>query len=468
MSATTLSPRAARKARRLGADYIPPSPYTLKNALTKGDVWTKLSILVFGLGNIMRKQIVKGLLLFAGEVLFILFMIFSGAYNLSMLPSLGDREQVQVKDADGFLHFEAGDNSVVLLLYGVATIAICLVFVAWWVMSIRSAYKAQCEAKTEGHASTLVDDLKALLNQRASATLMFLPILGILTFTVLPLIFMISMAFTNYDHNHLVLFDWDGFAAFKEVFFNSSSTVNGKLFLSVLSWTLVWAFFATFLNFFFGLFLAMILNRRTTRGKNVWRAIFSMSIAVPQFVSLLVMSQMLQPDGAINRLLKNWGLIETSLPFLTDATWARVTVIIVNLWVGIPYTIMQVTGILQNIPVDLYEAARIDGANWWQTFTKITMPYIFFVLTPYLITTFTGNVNNFNVIFLLTKGDPTPTDASAGKTDLLITWLYKLTVDKNDYNLGAVIGILTFIVLAIVSLITYRSSGSYKNEEGFR
>ena len=124
-----------------------------------------------------------------------------------------------------------------------------------------------------------------------------------------------------------------------------------------------------------------------------------MSIAVPQFVSLLVMHTMLQPQGAVNRMLQTWGWIDGPLPFFTNATWARVTVIIINLWVGIPYTIMQITGILQNIPADQYEAAKIDGANWWQIFTKITMPYIIFVLTPYLITTFTGNVNNFNVIY---------------------------------------------------------------------
>ena len=212
----------------------------------------------------------------------------------------------------------------------------------------------------------------------------------------------------------------------------------------------------------------MIINRKTTRLKGFWRAVFSMSIAVPQFVSLLVMRTMLQQNGAINRLLESWGWISGPLPWLSDATWARVTVIVINLWVGIPYTIMQVTGILQNIPADLYEAARIDGANWWQIFRKITMPYLFFVMTPYLITTFTGNVNNFNVIYLLTNGDPTPVGASAGKTDLLITWLYKLTVDKQNYSLGAVIGIMTFIVLAVVSLITYRNSGSYKNEEGFQ
>ncbi|WP_353065428.1 carbohydrate ABC transporter permease [Arcanobacterium hippocoleae] len=214
--------------------------------------------------------------------------------------------------------------------------------------------------------------------------------------------------------------------------------------------------------------MAMIINRKTTHGKAFWRAVFSLSVAVPQFVSLLVLRSMLQQEGIINRLLQDYGWIDSALPFFTDANWARVTVIIINLWIGIPYTIMQVTGILQNIPAELYEAAKLDGASWWQTFRNVTMPYMLFVMTPYLITTFTANVNNFNVIYLLSGGDPTPVGSSAGKTDLLITWLYKLTVDRGDYNIGAVIGILTFIALAMVGLLTYRRSGSYRNEEGFQ
>ena len=185
------------------------------------------------------------------------------------------------------------------------------------------------------------------------------------------------------------------------------------------------------------------------------------------FVSLLIMRSMLQPTGIVNTLLLKYGLIDTALPFFSSATWARVTVIVINLWVGIPYTLLQVTGILQNIPGELYEAAKIDGANAIQIFFKITLPYMLFVMTPYLITQFTGNINNFNVIYLLSGGNPTPVDATAGKTDLLVTWLYKLTVDKNYYNLGAVIGIMTFIVLAIVALVTYRNTASYKDEEGF-
>ena len=100
-------------------------------------------------------------------------------------------------------------------------------------------------------------------------------------------------------------------------------------------------------------------------------------------------------------------------------------------------------------------------------FFKITLPYMLFVTTPYLITSFTGNINNFNVIYLLSGGGPTAVGDTAGKTDLLVTWLYKLTIDYQYYNLGSVIGIFTFIILAVIALVTYRNSSSYKNEEAF-
>ena len=185
-------------------------------------------------------------------------------------------------------------------------------------------------------------------------------------------------------------------------------------------------------------------------------------------MSLLIIRTMFKSEGAVNQVLMNWGVIKTALPFFTDATWARVTIIIINMWVGIPYTVMSVTGILQNIPAEQYEAARIDGANAYQQFRNITLPYMIFVMTPTLITAFTGNINNFNIIYLLSGGGPTYIGDSAGQTDLLVTWLYKLTIDNQEYNLAAVIGILTFVVLATVALITYRSSGSYKDEEGFK
>ena len=279
---------------------------------------------------------------------------------------------------------------------------------------------------------------------------------------------MIAMAFTNYSkvNSHLVLFDWVGLENFRQMF--DVSGTFGKTFWSVLGWTIVWAVFATGLNYILGMLLALLINRKGTKIKGFWRLIFILSIAIPQFVSLLVMRSMLSQDGIINVMLKNAGWIQKSLPFFSNVAWARITVIVVNLWIGIPYTMMQVTGILQNIPLELYEAAEVDGAGPVIRFFKITLPYMLFVTTPYLITTFTANINNFNIVYLLTKGDPVLAGNTAGKTDLLVTWLYKMTVDYQYYNLGAVIGIMTFVFLAIGSLLVYRRTKSYKDEEGFQ
>lgn len=442
--------------------------YTVKNAVMKGNVWTKLSMFIMGLGNVAHKQIVKGIAFLGIEVAYVWFMITSGFCNLSMLPSLGWREEEKIwNDAKSIYEYIPGDQSFILLLYGIATLCITLGFIVIWRESVKSAYYAECCERTGKHVNCFKDDIKSLFDKNIHKLLLALPITGVLVFTIVPLIFMISMAFTNYSKvdEHLVLFDWTGLANFKKIL-NIGDGIGGQ-FYSVLGWTLIWAVLATVLNYVFGMILAIVINRKNTYAKGFWRFCFVLSIAVPQFVSLLIMRTMLQPTGIVNTLLIKYGFIDTALPFFTNATWARVTVIIINCWVGIPYTLLQVTGILQNIPGELYEAAKIDGANPIQIFFKITLPYMLFVMTPYLITQFTSNVNNFNVIFLLSGGNPTGVGDTAGKTDLLVTWLYKLTIEKNYYNLGAVIGIMTFIVLAIVALVTYRNTVSYKDEEGF-
>lgn len=441
---------------------------TLKNAIVKGDVFTKLSTIFCGIGLIKHKQVIKGILVLLIEVAFIYYMANSGIQSLIDLPGLGSVEQGKVwNEAKGIFEYTAGDNSLLMLLYGVVTIFIILAFIVLWILQLRQSYNLELRKQADLHINSFKDDIVDLFDGNLHITLMSLPCLGILIFNIVPLVFMICMAFTTYSKEdaHLMLFDWNGLTQFKRVL-NMNGSV-GRQFWSVLGWTIVWAILATFLNYILGMILAMIINRKDTHAKGFFRFCFVLSIAVPQFVSLLIMRTMLQSQGAVNVLLQNWGIISSPLPFLTDTTWARATIIIINLWVGIPYTLLQVTGILQNIPVELYEAARMDGANEATIFFKITLPYMLFVTTPYLITSFCGNVNNFNVIYLLSGGGPTSVGDTAGHTDLLVTWLYKLTIDQQYYNLGAVIGILTFVILTIVTLVTYRNSKSYKNEEAF-
>lgn len=458
----------AAAARRKAAN-----PNGLCSAIKNGGAIVWGSCLVMGLANMLNGQIILGALFLLIEIACLVFLFIpqGGFYWISMLPSLGTQPQGEVYDeVKGIYYYSQGDQSQLILLYGIASLIVIVALILIWRTSVRSGYQAQCLKHAGKPVPTFQEQLKALLDGKIHWLLMSPPTLCLLIFTVLPLLYMMSMAFTNYSKigEHLILFDWVGLDNFASIF-DSGSTI-GKQFWSVLGWTLIWAFFATFLNFFFGTIVAMLINRNGIRLKGLWRGCLSLTIAVPQFVSLLVVKMMFQPDGIVNKLLFQWGFLEygEKLPFLTDATWARVFVIVINLWVGIPYTIMQVTGILKNIPGELYEAADIDGANVTNKFIHITLPYMIFVMTPYLITQFTGNINNFNVIYLLTGGAPTAVGNTAGATDLLVTWLYKLSVDKQQYNLAAVIGIFTFVVLSIVSLVTYRSSGSYKDEEGFK
>ena len=462
MSTKELTNAAAARKRK--------NPYGLGAALRNGGPKVWASCLIFGLGNMLAGQMIKGLLFLLLEIAILVFMFLpqGGFYQIGMLPSLGWLEQGKVwNEAEGIFEYSAGHQSQLILLYGVASVLILIVLAMVLVWSVRSGYKALCLKQQGKHVPTFKDDIKALFDSNIHTLLMSPPVIALAIFTITPLIYMMAMAFTNYSKvdSKLVLFDWVGLQNFAAVLDAGGSI--GKEFWGVLQWTLIWAFFATFLNFFLGTIVAMIINRPGTRLKSLWRTCFCVTIAVPQFVSLLTMRTLLQDEGFVNSFLEEMGWITQSLPFFKDTTWARVTVIVINLWVGIPYTIMQVTGILQNIPAEQYEAARIDGANTIQQFRSITLPYMIFVMTPQIISSFTGNINNFNVIYLLSGGAPQSIENTAGSTDLLVTWLYKLSVDQQKYNLAAVIGIMTFVILAIISLVTYRSSGSYKNEEGF-
>ena len=454
----------AKRQKALKAD-------SLRAALKNGGSMVWLSCLVMGLGNIMAGQTIKGLLFLLVEIGFIVFMVIPGGgfSYIALLPSLGWQEMGEVyNEAKGIYEYTMGHKSQLILLYGVASICAIALFVIFWQYTVRNGARALSQKKAGEKVNTFKEDMLTLLDENVHRLLMTPPTACLAIFTILPLVYMMCMAFTNYskETDNLILFDWVGIENFINIF-NPNSAV-GRQFGDVLAWTLIWAFFATFLNFFMGTIMAMIIQRKSIKLKGLWRGCLSMTIAVPQFVSLMVIRSMMMPDGIINRLLLDAGWIATKLPFLTNATWAKVTVIIINLWVGIPYTIMQVTGILQNIPAEQYEAATIDGANVFQTFFNITLPYMIFVMTPQIISSFTGNINNFNVIYLLTRGEPLTIGNSAGGTDLLVTWLYKLSFDQQKYNLAAVIGIFTFVVLAVVSLVTYRSSGSYKDEEGFK
>lgn len=447
----------------------------LYTGLAHGSWKTRISYLIMGFGSFFRKpsQWFRGILFLLFEVVFIIYMVYLGGSAIANLGTLGTQGSTRVWDelTESYILIN-GDNSFFILLWGVLAILMIVALIYTWSLNIKQNVINDEKERAEKAIVGSKDDLKALIDQDFYKTLLSLPLLGIVLFTVLPIIFMILVAFTNFDSTHQPpsnLFTWVGLSNFANLFTGSNGNF-GYTFGRLLLWTLIWAFFATFTNYLLGMLVAMLINKKGIRLKKVWRTMLVFSIAIPQFISLLYVSKMFGEVGIVNGFIASvWGS-SARLPFWTDATWAKVMVIIINIWVGIPYLMLITSGILMNIPKDLYESAQIDGASAWQQYTKITMPYMLFVTGPYLLTSFVSNINNFNVIYLLTGGGPFNNGKfvqGAGETDLLITWLYSMTIGDQEYKTASVIGILVFVVVAAISLIVYNAIPSTRNEEDF-
>ena len=442
-----------------------------------GDRNTRISFFLMGFAQIAHGQIARGILYLLFQIVYFAYMLFFGFGYLRDLLTLGEVAVEQYVDPETGLVFNRYvDNSMLILLYGLLSCFFTLAFLYLWHHSCRAAGEAQRASELRIRLPRLSDDLRALTDREFHKTLLSLPLLGIVVFAVIPIVFMILIAFTNYDARHQppgALFSWVGLDNFRQIFSAESVAGGSKFgytFFEVLLWTLIWAFFATFTNYFLGMLVAMLINRKGIRGKRIFRTLLVLTIAVPQFVSLLLISKMFADDGIVNGFLLSMGWISEKIPFLSTGTIARIMVILINIWVGVPYLMLIVTGILMNIPEDLYESARMDGAGPFRVYRKITLPYVLFVTTPYLITSFIQNINNFNVIYLLTGGAPATMEyeTPAGYTDLLITWLYKLTMTQTaDYKMAAVIGIMVFVVIAVFSLLVYNNTGAMKHEEDF-
>ncbi len=441
-------------------------------ALTKGDAWTRLGLAVMGLGCLVRGQIVKGLLFLGAQISFIFFMIYFGAPYLSDITTLGTVQQGTVWDEGLQINrVVQGHNSILILLFSVLTLFVIGVFAVVWIKSAQAGWRAYERGLSRQKQPGFAQEARDFFNNKYHVVLLGWPSLGVFALTIMPLVFMILMSFTNYDRLHQPpgnLFTWVGFQNFRDIFWDDP--LKSRTFFSLLSWNMVWAVLSTASCYLLGMLLALTINKRGIRLKTMWRTIFVITIAVPQFVSLMLMSRLLTDWGPINVLLQNWGWISEPIHFLTGDI-ARVTVLVVNLWVGVPYTMLITTGILMNIPADLYESARIDGAGPVVVFGKITLPYMLFVTTPYLITQFMSNINNFNVIYLLTgwAGVPNTLDYyQAGKTDLLVTWLYKQTVREQNYNLASAIGVIIFLILTVIGLATFNILAPQRKEETFQ
>lgn len=458
-------------------------------SVAKGNVWVKLSLLVMGAGYLGVGQVVKAVLMTLVEIVFILYMLLVGVPNLSKFGTLGT---VQYESTFSFVtmtnEINDYDHSFKILLFGVITLVLIVAFISIYMANMINVRRLQLRKEQGLPINSFRKDLRSLVNEKFHVTLLALPVMGIVIFTIVPLIIMIAVAFTNYDQNHMPpasLFTWVGINNFKNLFSSGTTITFGYSFWRVIAWTFIWAFFATFTTYFGGIFMAKFINSPKTKAQKLWRTLFVVTIAVPQFVSLLLVRYFFANTGIVNTicsqigltdLLTHMGLVKEGLgyiPFLSSPGWAHFMIIMINIWVGVPYQMLIATGVLMNIPNDLVESAKIDGANAFQIFRSITMPYMLFVTGPSLITQFISNINNFNVIYLLTQDVYVTTNqmlanSSAKEVDLLVTWLFRLTSEQYNYKMASVIGCVVFIICAVFTLFAFRRMTAGDKEESFQ
>lgn len=426
---------------------------------------TLLSALLPGLGQWYNRQWVKGLLLAAAGLSATLYFLKRLPPSLQGLVTLGD-VPARLESVNGESVYVPGDHSINLLIQGLIVLLLFATYLTIYAANIRDARAVARLLEQGGQSPGFGATLRFLHDFRFPQLLLAVPFAGVLFLTIMPIIFMVLLAFTNYaSPGHIPpanLVDWVGFDTFASLFRLRSWS---QTFVGVLIWTLVWAVTATVTTYLFGLIVALVLSQKEIRLKGLWRTLVIIPYAIPQIISLLSMKMLFNGQfGPINQYLAHFGL--GKLPWLTDPTWAKVTVIIVNMWVGMPLSFLLISGILSTISPEMQEAATVEGAGRLQRFRLITLPMILFATAPILILQFAGNFNNFNVIFLLTGGGPVNGAYQfAGHTDLLITWLYKLTLNNNIYNMASAIGIIIFVFVAGISLWNYRRTTSFKDEE---
>ena len=414
------------------------------------------SALLPGLGQLLSKHYIKGITFMMIHVLFGVTLL-SGLSSGVMYKfiTLGEKPEVRT-----LFKTTPGDNSLDYIVNGSLFLIILSMFIVFYIFNMKDSIRL----------GKFLDDGNSLPSGKEyyefAADEAFVPVfltpgaLGIVFIVFFPMLLTILIAFTNYSGpDHLPpknLFDWVGFRNFENILKQKELRYT---FFHVAGWTLVWAILTTVFNFAAGLLLALLTNSKRIKFKGLWRGIFILPYAIPSFVSLLVFRLIFNGMGPINVFL------HSNIPFLTDATYARTVAILVNTWVGAPYFMVLIAGALTNISSSLYEASDIDGANKWQQFKNITFPMLWLQLGSTMILTFAFNFNNFGAIYLLTNGNPADGKLRyAGQTDILVSWIYKLTIDNSLYSLAATITIFIFLFVATISLLTFARSKTFNQE----
>lgn len=435
-----------------------------------------LSIFVWGSGQILIcKQYVKGLLFLLVQVLVVGIELRTG-YWLEWL--MGRFRHFEMRRHGGFFSrgiwglitlgvrpgAKNGDHSMLLMINGVIVMILLLLILAIYGWNLADAYRTGKYMDDTGKCMPSGAYFKKLYQEKFVYIVLTPVMLLILFVSVMPMTFSILTAFTNYQRGNLPpanLIDWVGIDNFSKLF---HVPIWSGTFMGVLCWTVIWTAASTLSCYFFGMLQALILNSKHVKCKKLFRTVMILPWAMPSMICLLVFRNIFNGQfGPLNQFLLNIGWISHRIPFLTDPVLSKITVILVNLWLGFGSSMVMISGVLSNMDYGMYEAANIDGASAFSQFRFLTLPHLLRVTMPLLVMNFAGNFNNFGAVFFLTQGGPANPDYQfAGDTDILISWIYKMTLDNQMYSMAAVMSILIFIVVGLVAFWNFRRTAAFK------
>ncbi|MCD7034923.1 sugar ABC transporter permease [Metabacillus sp. GX 13764] len=404
-----------------------------------------------GVGQLYNKQFLKG----------VLFLIFTAAF----LRVFWDMLDMGLWGIITLGTEVPRDHSVFLLIQGILSVIVLIFGLLFFLFNLRDAYKNGEKRDLGLELSSVKEQYRNLIDNGFPYLIMSPGFLLLIFVVIFPIIFVISLSFTNYDLYHsppAKLVDWVGIQNFIDIF---KIDIWRQTFFGVLAWTIVWTVGATTLQVAVGIFLAILVNQKDLKGKAIIRTVFILPWAVPSFVSILIFAGMFNESfGAINnQILHAFGIPPQD--WMTNPMFSRLALIMIQSWLGFPFIFAMTTGVLQSIPDELYEAATVDGASTWQKFKKITLPLVLFSTAPIIITQYAFNFNNFNVIYLFNGGGPAIQGQSAGGTDILISWIYRLTMKNAQYSKAAAITMMLSLVIIIIAVWQFKRTKSFQEED---
>lgn len=416
------------------------------------------TFLIPGLGQLLNNQYAKSIIMFLATI-YIYLIAIPYAIGFGNYMGTGVSGLLTLAEGGGRL-----DRSIIFMIEGLIAIFLLVIAFVLLLISFKDVNKVEKERIKGTREKNWIETRQSFLED-GFPYIVSTPALIITIFIVfVPIATTILLSFTGMDPDHQAKFGWIGIDNYKMMILGQG--LAGSIFWKILGWTLIWTLVGTSISILLGFTLAIVLNNERIKGKTLFRSIYLLPWAVPAFITITFFSILSSPDGTLSNLLSD--IFGKSISIKNDAFIARSTLICMQAWLGSAYVFLLSTGVLQSISGDLYEAADIDGASNFKKLTKITIPMVLFQTAPLLVGQYTFNFNNFSIIYLFNGGGPfNPTEYGnlAGETDLLISYIYKLTMENKYQALGATITVVISVALMIIAYIGYRNTNAFKKEK---